>query len=87
LTIQGETFASRVAASILTSAGLHELVVTDYQAYEEKAYELATDRAKIETIKERLRSGLATSELYDTTGFARDFEALLLDVAKKHEMI
>ncbi len=87
LTIQGETFASRVAASILTSAGLHDLVTDNYQAYEEKAYELATDRAKIDAIKERLRSGIATSELYDTVGFARDFEALLLDVAKKHDMI
>jgi protein O-GlcNAc transferase len=87
LTIQGETFASRVAASILTSAGLHDLVTDNYQAYEEKAFELATDRSKIDAIKERLRSGIATSELYDTAGFARDFEALLLDVAKKHEMI
>ena len=87
LTIQGETFASRVAASILTSAGLHDLVTDNYQAYEERAYELATDRSKIDAIKERLRSGIATSELYDTVGFARDFEALLLDVAKKHDMI
>ena len=87
LTIRGETFASRVAASILTSAGLEELVTDSYQAYEDKAFELATNTVKMNVIKERLRSGIATSELYDTEGFARDFEALLLEVAEKHDMI
>ena len=86
LTIQGDTFASRVAASILTSAGLQELVVDNYENYEEKAFELANDRSAIDAMKERLRSGLATSQLYDTTGFARDFETLLLEVAQKHGM-
>ena len=47
LTRIGETFAGRVAASILNAVGLPELVVETSQAYEDLAIDLATHPEKL----------------------------------------
>ena len=42
LTCLGETFAGRVAASLLNAIGLPELITTTSEAYEQMAIDLAT---------------------------------------------
>ena len=75
LTLRGETFASRVAASLLTAAGLTELITTDVDAYVNKAVALANDA----TERQRLRSFLdgpgRGSPLFDTMATTRALEA------------
>ena len=76
LTLQGETFASRVAASLLRSAGLDELVLDSAQDYVDAACALGSDRAARDALRARLAQGIGT--LYDAARLARELEALYL---------
>lgn len=75
-TCAGETFASRVAASILQAAGLSELVASSFEEYERLVVGLATDRARLEAIRRRLRENRDRCPLFDTERFARDLERI-----------
>jgi len=72
LTCKGASFAGRVAASLLTAAGLPELVVEDLAAYERRALELARDRHGLAGYREILKRG--GTPLFDAEGFRRGIE-------------
>lgn len=74
LTRTGETFASRVAGSIVTSAGLQELVTSDLPSYERTAVALASDPVRLEALRRRLQEGRDTCPLFDTPRFTRNLE-------------
>lgn len=75
LTCPGETFASRVAGSILHAAGLPELVTSTLAEYESLALRLAADRDALGALRARLRTNRLDLPLFDTPRFARDIEA------------
>ena len=77
LTCVGESFASRVGASLLHSIGMDELVTRTVEAYRELLLTLVRDRARLRALRERLARQQANAELFDTAGFVRDWEALL----------
>jgi len=54
LTCIGNSFASRVAASLLNAVNLPELITTTQEQYESFAIELATKPEKLKKIKEKL---------------------------------
>jgi len=68
LTLMGEGFPGRVAASILQAAGLQEWVMGDVEAYVERAVEAC----------ERPPARVDATGAYDSTRFARELEALYL---------
>ena len=74
LTCPGETFASRVAASLLRTIAMPELVTPSLGAYEEMARELARAPARLAAIKEQLARNRETSPLFDVARFTRDLE-------------
>lgn len=74
LTCPGETFASRVAASLAHAAGLHELVVRNMDAYEALAVALAHDPRRLGSLKRELAAGLQTLPVFDIAGRARELE-------------
>lgn len=74
LTHTGETFASRVATSLLQTIGLPELNTQSWQAYEAKAVSLAKDPPAVELLKQQLATQIQTSTLFKTEQFARDLE-------------
>ncbi|APV51447.1 hypothetical protein BWI17_18170 [Betaproteobacteria bacterium GR16-43] len=74
VTCRGETFASRVAASLLEAVGLPELVTDTPEAYEALALELATKPAALAAVREKLTRRDA-QPLFDTPRYARDLEA------------
>ena len=76
LTRAGETFASRVAASLLTALDLSELITTTQEEYEQRAVSLAHDAPGLEKIRLNLERGRATSPLFDTLSFTRSLEAV-----------
>jgi predicted O-linked N-acetylglucosamine transferase (SPINDLY family) len=78
LTIAGETFASRVAASLAMHLGMRELVAADDRAFVETAVRVGNDRAYREALHARLGERRAASGLFDMRAFARDFAALVL---------
>jgi predicted O-linked N-acetylglucosamine transferase (SPINDLY family) len=75
LTCPGETFASRVAGSLLQTMGLPELIMTDLEHYERTACELAERPEMLRALKEKVRERRHTSPLFDAARFARHLEA------------
>jgi protein O-GlcNAc transferase len=76
LTCVGETFAGRVAGSVLTAAGLRELITFSLGDYERVALELASNAELRRGLRERLQRERATNPLFDMRQRARDIEAL-----------
>jgi predicted O-linked N-acetylglucosamine transferase (SPINDLY family) len=74
LTCPGETFQSRVAASLLHAVGLPGLVMPDLASYEETAVRLATEPGALAAIRHRLDENRLTYPLFDTERYARDLE-------------
>jgi len=74
LTVPGESFASRVAASLLEAVGLPELRADSRQQYETTAIALAKDPERLAQLRHRLTAG-ATS-LFDTAQYTRNLEDL-----------
>jgi protein O-GlcNAc transferase len=71
LTLSGETFAGRVAGSLLTALGMAELITESREAYEQTALALAHDRPRLAALRERLARQRDQSPLFDlprTTG-------------------
>lgn len=74
LTQAGQTFASRVAGSLLTALGLPELITDTPQDYEAKALELASNPTVLADIRARLQANRSNSALFDAPRFARNLE-------------
>ncbi len=74
LTSTGETFASRVAGSILHAAGLPELVTSTLAEYEAAALRLAGDRAELDMLRARIQKSRMEAPLFDTPRFTRAIE-------------
>jgi predicted O-linked N-acetylglucosamine transferase (SPINDLY family) len=79
LTLSGRTYVSRMAGSLLTSAGLPELVTTSHPAYEQRAIALAHDRTELTRLRQHLADVKARGELFSTQRFVREFEQALVD--------
>ena len=78
VTCSGDTFASRVSGSQLAAVGLAELATDSLADYERLALELARDPARLERCRERLGAARTASPLFDSAGYARALERLLL---------
>jgi len=78
LTQRGSAYAGRVAASLLTAAGLPELITETAEDYESLALALARDPARLGALRDRLAANRATASLFDTPRLARDLEAAYL---------
>jgi predicted O-linked N-acetylglucosamine transferase (SPINDLY family) len=76
VTILGQTFAQRVAASLLHQVGLEELVCADVPRYVDACVALAQDATRRQHLRERLGARTGTSPLFDGERFARDIESL-----------
>nr|WP_295085378.1 UDP-N-acetylglucosamine-peptide N-acetylglucosaminyltransferase [uncultured Roseateles sp.] len=76
LSLQGETFTQRVAASILYTAGLDELVCRSAQDYIDRACALGEQPKKLQELRAQVLKG--RQALFDAPRFARELEDLLL---------
>jgi predicted O-linked N-acetylglucosamine transferase (SPINDLY family) len=74
LTMAGESFASRVAASLLLAADLPELITNSPAEYEQAALHLATNQSILESIRARLLSVRDTCNLFNSGHFTRSME-------------
>ena len=83
LTYAGESFASRVAASLLKNVGLSELVTFSQLDYENLAIALARDPERLRQIRENLALNLKESALFDTVGFTEDLEDLYIQLLER----
>ena len=70
----GQSFAARVAGSLLNAVGLNELITKSKKNYEELILELANSPDKLKKIKIKLDANRLTKALFDTEKFAKDLE-------------
>ena len=82
-TLAGETFAARVAASLLTAAGLGGLVARSQDEYRGLLIRLAGDPVE----RDRARTAalaVVDSPLFDTPRFARGLERAYTTMVERH---
>jgi len=84
LTCVGDTFASRVAGSLLKAAGLDELITCTLADYEKKALYLVQNPQALDTMKQKLLREKMTSALFDTVKFARSLEAIYKNIKENN---
>ncbi|MEO5880951.1 MAG: hypothetical protein ABIQ06_00905 [Caldimonas sp.] len=76
VTTLGPTFAQRVAASLLRTSGLPELVCADAEAYRATVVALARDPSRRAALRDRLQAERHANPLFDGARFAADIEQL-----------
>jgi predicted O-linked N-acetylglucosamine transferase (SPINDLY family) len=81
--LMGETFASRVSASILTAAGLPELTTASLADYHALALRLARDAAAVGALKAKIAAARESSALFNTVQFTRDLEQALIAMSER----
>ena len=84
LTLQGETFASRVSSSLLNAVGLKELITYSSKEYEDLAVEFATDASKLKNIKNKLEINKNKLPLFNTKLFTSHIEQAYFEMYKRY---
>jgi predicted O-linked N-acetylglucosamine transferase (SPINDLY family) len=85
LTRIGQSFASRVAASLLNAIGLPELITSTQEEYEAMAIELAMNPQKLRDIKLRLAKNRFTAPLFDTSLFTKNLETIYIKMMERYQ--
>jgi hypothetical protein len=81
LTFRGRGFAARVCGSLVSAAGLPDLVCDSPRDYVETAIALARDPQRLASLKARLEAGRGSCLLFDTERLASDLEGLYRTMA------
>jgi predicted O-linked N-acetylglucosamine transferase (SPINDLY family) len=84
LTCMGQTFASRVAASLLNAIGLPELITTTHDEYTHLAIELATAPAKLASIRDKLARNKSCTALFNSRLFCINIETAYRTMWDRH---
>jgi protein O-GlcNAc transferase len=85
LTCLGETFAGRVAASLLKAIGLPELITISLEDYEALALKLAHEPSLLASLKAKLARNRSTHPLFDTARFTRHLEAAYATMWRRYQ--
>lgn len=83
VTCSGSSFASRVAGSLLTTIGMPELITDNLADYEKKISDLISNPDLLVNVKRQLETNKSSSPLFDTQGYTKDWENLLLEVHQR----
>src|SRR5215470_15919552 len=84
IALAGDTFASRVSASLLTAAGLPELITSSLADCYNLALRLANDREALAGLRARLQSVRTSGPLFNTAQFTRNLEHALVAAWERH---
>jgi protein O-GlcNAc transferase len=84
LTQIGETFAGRVAASLLTAIDLPELIVQTQAQFERLAVELATDPNRLAAVAGKHANNRLTQPLFDTSLYVGHLEQAFAAMLRRH---
>lgn len=84
LTRRGDSFAARVASSVLTALDMQELITDDAKQYERVAVLLASNPALLAELRETLSRNRGNKPLFDTLRFTRNLESGLQEIHQRH---
>ena len=80
VTKKGNQFSSRVAASLLSSLGLHELITKTKDDYKNLILNLSLNSNKLNEVKVKLKKNISTYPLFDTLKYTKNFEKGLIKI-------
>jgi predicted O-linked N-acetylglucosamine transferase (SPINDLY family) len=83
ITARGTTFAGRVAASLLQTIGLDELIANSLAEYEALALKLARNADALARVKRKLKQNRETHPLFDTARFTRNLERAFMAMCER----
>lgn len=84
VTVYGNGFASRVAASVLDAAGIGELAFETVESYRLAITAFALEPGLLARYREHLNTQRMALPLFDSAGYTRDFEQLLTQMVERH---
>ena len=76
IALMGKSFASRVSSSILNQVNMKELITTNTEDFQNLAIDIASNKNKLNKIKDDLNNSLSNSSLFDSVKFTKDLETL-----------
>jgi predicted O-linked N-acetylglucosamine transferase (SPINDLY family) len=82
LTLCGESFASRVGASLLNTLNMNELIAYSETEYVSKAYNLSINKKKINELKQELINPLTISKLFNSKLYVEKIETAYIEIVK-----
>jgi len=85
ITRVGQSFAGRMAASLLNAIDMAELITYSQDEYETLAIELATRPDKIKGINEKLQRNRLTTPLFNTPLFTEKLERAYLNIYRRYQ--
>jgi predicted O-linked N-acetylglucosamine transferase (SPINDLY family) len=85
LTCLGDSFAGRVAASLLNAVGLPELITHSLEEYETLAFKLATTPTLLAEIRAKLAQNRNTYPLFNTDRFRQHIEAAYITMWERYQ--
>lgn len=85
VSLMGDTFASRVAGSLLNAVHLGDLACSSWQRYEDMAVGLALDSSRLQEVRQGLLDCRDTAPLFDSTRFAKDLGDLMLRMVDRSD--
>ena len=80
LTLCGESFASRVGASLLNTLNMNELIAYSETEYVNKAYNLSINKKKIKELKQELSNPLTISKLFNSKLYVEKIETAYIEI-------
>ncbi len=78
--MKGETFSSRVGASIYKSIEMDELISNNFKEYEKIAIELGNDKLKLNKIRKKLKLNSQKFKLFDSRKITKNLEKVYLKI-------
>ena len=84
LTLEGDSFQSRVASSLLKTTGLNELVAKNEKEYLDKAVHIAKNQEYLNQLKNKLLTSKDNNPLFDNKSFTHNIEKAYSVVFEKH---
>jgi predicted O-linked N-acetylglucosamine transferase (SPINDLY family) len=84
ITLQGNSFPSRVASSLLTNLNLPELIHHSIESYEVQAIELASNPIKLNTLKNTLEQNRLIEPLFNIKLFTKHLEQAFSAAHSRH---
>jgi predicted O-linked N-acetylglucosamine transferase (SPINDLY family) len=84
LTLTGETFAGRVATSLLHAVGLSRLCTASISDYVAQALELARTPSELSALKAHLERGRSSFPLFDTVAYCRHLEDAYQEICARY---
>lgn len=83
VTCAGNTFAARVAGSLLTAVRLPELITGSLEDYYKLALRLGANPDELAALKAKLMCNRSTAPLFDSTRYTRNLESLFGEMHRR----